>query len=393
MSTTGRTAQSDADALAARLREAPFVRVLAAADGDSVAASGVVARALDCPFQVSVTRTVAERERRAARVADDHPDEAALTLVVGDDAEGTAVPGIDRPATVTAVDVARDLGASPDPVLSLAGAFAAGAVPGAGESASVLAAAEERGLVERRPGVAVPTADLADGLGHSTLVHAEFSGDSTAAGAALADLDLPAELDGDARRAVASLVALSATGGEGVTPRAAESVERALRPYATPDAPFATVGGYADVLDAVAEDAPGTAVALALGHDARDAALTAWRDASERAHRALREATTGRYDGLFVARDDDAPVATTARLLRDFRSPEPVALVVGDGEAAAAATDDRGIGPAMRAGAAAVDGEAGGDARTGYARFDPDGDDGATSPETREFIAAFREAL
>ncbi|WP_135819979.1 exonuclease RecJ [Halostella litorea] len=391
MSTTGRTATAAPDALAATLREAPFVRVLAAADGDSVAAAGVVARALDCPFQVSVTRTAAERERRAATA--EQPRDAAATLVVGDDADGPAIAGRETPASVTAVDVARELGASADPVLALAGVAAAGGVPGAGESASVLAAAEERGLVERRPGVAVPVADLADGLAHTTLAHADFSGDPTAAGAALAELDLPADLDDGAYSTVASLVALSASGGERATPRAAEAVERALRPYATPESPFATVSGYADVLATTAEAAPGTAVAAALGHDVRDAALDAWRDAAERAHRALREATTGRYDGLFVARHDAAPVATTARLLQDFRSPEPVALVVGDGEAAAAAVEDRGVGAAMRAGADAVGGEAGGDARTGYVRFDSDQDDGAASPETKEFIAAFREAL
>ncbi|WP_121822822.1 exonuclease RecJ [Halostella salina] len=393
MSTTGRTATAAPDAVAATLREAPFVRILAAADGDSVAASGVVARALDCPFQVSVTRTAAERERRVAAVADDHPSDAAATLVVGDDADGPALAGRETPASVTAADVARELGASPDPVLALAGVVAAGEMPGAGESASLLAAAEDRGLVERRPGVAVPTADLTDGLAHTTLVHADFSGDPTAAGAALADLDLPAERDETARRAVASLVAIAASGGDDTPPRAAAAAERALRPYATPESPFATLGGYADVLATAAEAAPGTAVALALGHDARDGALTAWRDAAERAHRALREATTGRYDGLFVARYDAAPVATTARLLRDFRSPEPVALVVGDGEAAAAAVDDRTIGAAMRAGADAVGGEAGGDGHTGYARFDPDEDDGAASPDTKEFIAAFRGAL
>ncbi len=391
MSTTGRTATAAPDDLAARLREAPFVRILTAADGDSVAASGVVARALDCPFQVSVTRTDAARERRAEQFADDHADEAVV-LSVGNDDDGLAISGSDRPASVTAVDVASGLGASSDPVLALSGVAATGTTPGAGESERVLASATDQGLVARRPGVAVPTEDLVDGLAHSTLLHADFSGDPTTTGAALAELDLPAEMDGDARRAVASLVAISATGGEHTPRRAAEAVERALRPYATVDAPFATVGGYADVLEVTAETAPGTAVALALGHEARDVALDAWRDASERAHRALREGTTGRYDGLFVARHDAAPVATTARMLRDFRSPEPVALVVGDGEAAAAATTDCGIGEAVRAAAATVGGRSSGTGRRGYAQFDPD-EDGTSGPDTKEFIAAFREAL
>ncbi|WP_204282247.1 hypothetical protein, partial [Serratia marcescens] len=44
-------------------------------------------------------------------------------------------------------------------------------------------------------GVGVPTADLAAGLAHSTLVHASFSGDEQAAGAFLAELGLPPEPD------------------------------------------------------------------------------------------------------------------------------------------------------------------------------------------------------
>jgi hypothetical protein len=397
MSTSGRSGTGDGSApaasdVAAELRETDFVRVLARADGDCLAAAGLLARTCTergVPYQVRVGRF---GETLAAPQSDadgSEPDDAGDTTVgVGlDPAADARLPGEATPASVTAFDAARELGSSPDPVLALAGVIAAGRPPGGGETAHVLEAARESG-VERRPGVGVPTDDLADGLSHSTLAHAEYSGDAGAAQATLAELGLPADLDEAAHRTVASEYALAVVGQESATDRAAEAVERALRPYAVEggaDAPFATVEGYADVLDAVARERPGTGVALALGHEARADALAAWRNHAERAHEVLRTGTTGRYDGLFALRTDDAPVETVARLLRDFRSPEPVAVVVAETAAAAAAVEDAGVGPAMAEAADAVGGSGGGTPDRGYARFDPETD-------TKEFLAAFREA-
>ncbi len=388
MSTTGR-ATADADAasdIAAQLREAGFARLFANADGDSLAASGVLARALDdrgSPFQVSVVETREAYARRRDRLNDE-----TLVVSVGIGAEGSTaetaptIRATDRPASVTAFDVARELGSTADAVLALAGAASSETV-GAGETAPLLEAARENG-VERRPGVGIPVDDLSNGLAHSTLFHAPFSGDPGAVQAALAEIDLPAELDADAHRRVASLVALEATDVGTADVRAAEAIERALSPYAIPDGPFSTVEGYADVLSAVACDAPGTGIALALGHEARADALSAWRSHAAGAHKGLRDGTTGRYDGLFVARVDDAPVRTTARLLREYRSPEPVAMVVSDDEAGVTAADDSGVGRALERAVAEIGGEFAGTPQRGYARFDGD---------TKAFIAAFREAL
>ncbi|UPV73603.1 exonuclease RecJ [Halorussus limi] len=405
MSTSGRSGTGDGRAssasdAAAELREADFVRVLARADGDCLAAAGLLARACaerGVPYQVRVGRfgeTLADSDESGDEDAD-------ATVGVGLDAAADVhLPAEATPASVTAFDVAGELGATPNAALALAGVVAAGHPAGSGESAHVLERAREAGL-EPRPGVGVPTEDLADGLAHCTLAHAEYSGDTEAAQAALAELGLPAELDEAAHRTVASEFALAVTGVEAATDRAAEAVERALQPHAIPgggsgdesdstdpedvSAPFATVEGYADVLDAVARERPGTGVALALGHDARDDALDAWRGHAERAHTVLREATTGRYDGLFALRTDDAPVETVARLLRDFRSPEPVALVVSESEAAAFAVEDSAVGAAMTEAARAVDGTGGGTPDRGYARFDPETD-------AKEFLSAFREA-
>ncbi len=402
MSTSGRTAGEDAlsaSDIAATLRDADFVRIVAHADGDALAAGGLLARACataGIPFQVSATSFPAHR-------TDAGDDE--LVMTVGGQGGNVTLPEHTRPTSVVAFDVATELGGSPDPVLALAGAVAAGVSPGAGDTARLLDTAD----LTRRPGVSTPTEDVADGVAHSTLLHAGFSGDAGAVQAELAELDLPVELDDDAHRKIASLVALSVAGPEGATPRAGETVQRALRPYELgDDHPFATLDGYADVLDAVAHEQPGTGIALALGHDARAPALDAWRTHSKAAHAVVRNATTGRYDGLFVARTDDAPVVTAARLLGDFRSPEPIALVVTDDEAAAVAVGDRGIddsdsgpqsnstagsdsnpdlvdlGNAMRTVGSRLGGDGTGSRRRGYARFDAD---------AKEFLSAFREAV
>ncbi|WP_049970443.1 hypothetical protein [Haladaptatus cibarius] len=389
MATSGRTASEDAPTasdIAATLRDADFVRIVAYPSGDALAASGILARSCattGIPFQVSATRFPAQR-------AESHDDEVVMT--VGAPGGDVALPEHpEHPASLSAFEAGEELGGAPDPVLALAGVVAGGTTPGASDvsdapgCARLLEVASDR--LTRRPGASTPTEDLADGLAHSTLIHAGFSGNPGAVQAELAEIGLPVELDDDAHRRVASLVALSVTGPESATPRAGETVENALRPYELENGPFATLGGYADVLDAVAREQSGMGIALALGYDARAPALDAWREHAKKAHTVLHEATTGRYDGLFVARTDDAPVETAVRLLGNFRSPEPIALVVTDDEAAAVAVSDTevtGLDMAMETAATELGGDGTGSARRGYARFDAD---------AKEFLSAFREAL
>lgn len=388
MSTADRHAgfESAASAVAAACRDAEFVRLVASADGDALAAIGVLARALDAtgrPFQASVVEPPADPTRAT---------DADVTIAVGctdAPADHSLTPGTE-PLSETAFEAARELGVDGDPVLALAGASTADGAP----SGDLLDAATEAG-VQRRPGVAVPTTGLDEGLAYSTLVHAPFSGNPDAASEALAALDLSpddSEHDDEARRRIASMLAIRTVAHDGATPRAADAVEGALRPHAG-TGPFATVEGFGDVLDAVAREQPGTGVALALGYDASDPALDAWRTHGERAHRALRTADTGRYDGLFVARVDRTtteavdgsavPVGTVARLLREFRSPEPVVLVVTDGRAAAVAADDADLATRMQQAAQAVDGRAAGTGRRARATFEGD---------ASAYVTAFREA-
>ncbi|WP_254823705.1 exonuclease RecJ [Haloglomus halophilum] len=391
------------ESVAAACREAGLVRLVATSDGDALAATGVLARALSAtgiPFQASVHPFPAETRGDGT--------DADATVTVGAPGGDVALDG--HPASPAAYAAARDIAPdAADPTLALAGVLAAGAAPG--DDPTTLADDATAAGCDRRPGVGVPTADLADGLAHTTLVHTPDSGDIEAYRAALAERDLPTERTGDtseddtaagearedAGRRLASLLAFDAVRSGEAPPRAADAAERALRPHAGARCPFATVEGYADVLDATARRAPGTGVALALGHDAREAALDAWREHASAAHHALRAADTSRYDGCVAVVTRTGPVETVARLVRDFRSPEPAVLVIGDGEAAAAG-DGVDVGEPLRATAAAggpsggrasSDGSGGGTSHargeTAYARLD-------TSDPTG-LLDAFREEL
>jgi hypothetical protein len=371
-------ATAPGEGVAAACRDAGLVRLVATSDGDALAATGVLARALSAtgtPFQASV------RPLPGAALGDG--TDADATVTVGAPGGDTALDS--HPASPAAYAAARALAPdAADPALALAGVIAAGATPG--DDPTTLADDVRAAGVERRPGLGVPTADLADGLAHTTLAHTPDSGDSGAYREALEARDLPTERSPDigdeAGRRLASLLAFDAVRSGEAPPRAADAVERALRPHA--GGPFATVEGYADVLDATARRAPGTGVALALGHDAREAALDAWREHGTAAHRALRAADTGRYDGLLAVVTRTGPVGTVARLARDFLSPEPAVLVVGDGECAAAGDGVDVAGP-TRVTAATADGETVARGDTAYARLD--------TSDPAALVDAFREGL
>ena len=384
--------------VATRLGDAGFVRLVPAQTGDAVAAAGLLARTLEAAgvaFQTSV-------EPVPSRA--DCETDADVTVALGRPATcATVTLGLDRPASEAAFAVRREFDRTAGQpldretvVLALAGTLAAGTDP----DETLLGPADDVGL-DRRPGVAIPTRDVADALAHSTLVHAPFSGSVERTTAVLADAGITVDR-AETSREVASLVALSVAGDEQGTERGAHSVERLLRPHV--GGPFETIGGFADVLSATARERPGLAVALAMGVDEREQALAVWREHASRAHAAVREARTGRYNGLYVARFDTAvPTDTVARLLRDYRSPEPVVVTIADGEAVALAhtgnsdsvpavgDGERGsgdgkrhVGTAMREAAHELGGAGGGTATRGRARFDGD---------SSEFVLALREAL
>jgi len=329
MAATGRTASFESAALAERVRDAAFVHAVAHADGDSLAAASQLARACDAlgtPYQVSLVRSRSSARSRVASVA-----ASDTALAIGVDAGEDAHPlDTDGPHALAAHEVADRLAPeSADPALALAGAVSTDWTP----QGDVLDAA----AVSRRPGVGIPVADLADGLAHSTRLSGPFSGDEGMAGALLAELGLPAELDADAHRRLASRVALDVTDDAPVS--AADALSRVLRPHVLDDDSFETVEGYADVLDTVARVAPGVGTAFALGRGDRADVLDAWRDAASAAHAALAAAEVKRYSGLVTVDAGDADPWLVARLARDFHGVEPAALALGDESAALATTD------------------------------------------------------
>jgi len=361
MATTDRTdAAAPAEALADRLHEAAFATLVARADGEALAAAGLLATACESAgtaYQVATVRTRRELETRLEAA-----DESATPVTVGvPDEDGLA----DDPAQ-TAFEAAEALGASPDPAVALAGSVAGGGDP---EDAPALADS-----FDRRPGIAAPTDDLADALAHTVLAHVECSGDPDAASAVVADVG-----EADAARRVASVLAIDAVTADGATERAAETVGRAIHPHA--GGPLETVEGLADVLNALATEAPGQAIALALGTGS-EPALAVWREHARAVHAAVRDADTERHAGLLVARTD-GPVEAVARLLRDCRAPEPAVLAVGGGEAALA-TVETPAEPVVTA-AEAVDGSGLARETAGYARFDAD--------HTEDVIEGVREAV
>ncbi|UTF53429.1 exonuclease [Natronosalvus rutilus] len=368
-----------------RLESADFVRIVTRADGDGLAAAGLLARTLtDCetPFQVTVGKTIGDRTARLQPSDDRTPGTVSVAIGPHDagsdtdtDADVADVVSLEtetRPATLAAAELACDLEGSPDPVLTLAGSIAAGIEPGAGESEWVLESALESGRLERRPGVGVPTADVVDGLTASMGCLAPWSGDEGAVADALEGLGIDVDVTGDGddndgngdaidldpdsdpdpntHRTIGSVVALDVVSDDDASEHAATAIGRFLRPYAITDGrPFATLEGYADVLEATAALEAGTGVALAMGHEARKPALEAWRTCGRRVHAAIDDASTGRYDGLFVVDVGDAPVRPAARLVLAYRSPEPAVLALGDEEAALATRDASGFGPTLEA--------------------------------------------
>lgn len=420
---TGSTAVTEADpkTLAGVVHDAPFVRLVARDDGDALAAAALlarVARDLDTPYQVRVS---ADPGGAIESLASDDSDDVSIAIGANG-TESSSVTGIhaiagDRcPASTAAFAVAGELGIDADPVLTLAGIIAAGTVPESNDPGDALEAAKRRDLVDRRPGVAVPSMasseDLAEGLAASTLFRAPVSGDVEAARAILSDLDTSATIDGDSlsnddHQQLASLLAVEVVGMPTASERSASALERVLRPYAIVDSePFATVGGYADVLRALAREAPGTGIALAISKDdlddrLRTVALDEWRSHGTTVHRSIAGATTSRYDGVFVARVD-APagaIATVAEVIRDFRSPEPIALVIDadDGRIAAAASEPVGIGETLRSVADEFHATGwGGPTRGGLDMADVDDERDAAGNGNRdasELLAATREAL
>jgi hypothetical protein len=413
-------AETTTGTLADAVGDAPFVRLVASDDGDALAAAALlarVARAIDVPYQVRVNADPI-RALRSVATEGSEAESADVSIAIGSGARTAdvdvgsdsgirAISGTDSAASASAFAVARKLGLDPDPVLALAGVVASDGPSDSDEVGDVLEAGERRDLVERRPGVALPSLEsvegMATGLAASTLVLAPTSGDPEAAREVISEAGIDettasGSIPVDDHRRLASLLAVDVCGAPSASDRSATALDRVLRPYAIAgSAPFATVGGYADVLRALAREAPGTGIALAISESdpdegLRSAALETWRSHGMAVHRALDGGTANRYDGVYEVRLEapDGVLATAAEVVRDFRSPEPIAIAadVDGGRIAVAATRTDGVGNTLRSVADEFDAAGwGGPARGGVRATD------ATDVAPAELLEATREAL
>lgn len=341
--------------VAATIRDQLLVQIGVRADAASLAASGILAhacRGAGTAFHVSTVRTVAECEEWRETT---DPEAGLLTL--GIDENGSQDESLVRVAAATAHRLEVPVPAG----LVVAGGLADGYHPSELDAPGV-----ELDGIHQRLGLGIPIDDPVAGLAYSTLIHGPFSGSPEAVGDLLPDDD-GADRLGDDEKGVASVVALESLGVDAASTRAAHGLEAVLNPHVGAG-PFVTVEGYADVLGVLATSQPGLGVGLALGADIHEAAVGAWQDTAKLAHQGVREADTARYDGVMVAQTS-GPVELVARLMRDYRSPEPVVLALNDGIAGIAAAE-RAAGPLVEAVIEAGIGSGLARDDTGFVRFD-----------------------
>ena len=372
------TIDGSAESVATTLADTAFVRVICRSDGDAIAAAGLLARALrreNTPFQIR-----ADQFGQADPTINDQDDDCCIALGLSHPAAdininpveqsvtrsvyavtealsasqhastsaSASVSGSDTPGDVSRedVDIDADTTIPPtDTLLAVSGIVTTG-VSLEAESVISTQAQEQTQTqsrkkdksgfatalletitktdtisIDQHPGVGIPVGNIVDGLAHSTLIHASFSGDIDATRAMIAEIDIDADVNDDSdnqdgstdamslidlstedQRTIASAVTIDVIKTSTAAIGTAISLERALHPQYLPDGPMTTIEGYADVLRAVSRERPGTAIALAISHDANDAALTAWREHAQAVHHILETAHTGRYDGVYVLR-------------------------------------------------------------------------------------------
>jgi hypothetical protein len=328
MATTGTATESrDPVNLASDLHDADLVRVVSRADGDGLAAATILGAALadrDIPRHLSLAPS---RKRVAPRLEGDD-----TVIVLG--FQGFEQSCNADSAAACAYELAQELGTDPDPGLALAGATVAGVPP----ADPALEAARDRGLTQR-PGLAIPTADMATGLAYTGWLHAEFSGDEEATTKFLADLDLPEPMNEQGHRMVASAVALEATDTQ-PSERASTAIANAVGPRTTPTA-FETIGGYADVLNAATKmDAGAALAALLTGAESR--LLEMWQMYGAKVHEAVAELPQTETP-VETATVEGIPPEDVARLGRDFRVPADRFYVEGPATIALATREETAI--------------------------------------------------
>ncbi|MFB6254749.1 MAG: hypothetical protein ABEI06_09070 [Halobacteriaceae archaeon] len=308
----------DVSAVADIITSASFVHILAIADGDGIAASGILGRTLDTiniPYQISCVQT---NEAAVNRIQAGDDTTTYVTVGMQTKKQDTQIAG-DMPLSIGAYDIAQAIGADIDPLLAIVGSSCCAAMDD-----DQVRHLQSEADISQQPGVAIPTDEIGQGLMYSTRFHAPFSGSEDAVKDLLESCNIDDSPDMEAYRQLASRVALEMTTLDAPL-SAANTIAEWLKPHYIDDGPFLTVEGYADVLSVLARNDPGLAVGLALDYPVKDRALSVWRENAQRIHTIVANADIRRYQGFSVAKVQAYPWIAT-RLLRKFRSKEPVML-------------------------------------------------------------------
>lgn len=325
MATTGTpTAASEPADLANTLDGSALARIQSRADGDGLAAAAILGNALaelGIPRHLSVSPDVEPTN------PDTETEAGAVTI----DVRTLDAACNNNSLALCAYETAVAMGADPDPGMAIGGAITAHVTP----RGNALADAEAQGLTER-PGVAIPTPDLVSGLAHSSWLRAPFSGDEDAT-ADFLDEHALRPIDGtEDRKRLASAIAFIVTESM-AQERTTDALASALGPQTSPTA-FETVGGYADVLRAVAARAPGVGLAALLDEVDEAALLDHWRSYGDAVHEAVSNISTDSDIATGIV--EEVRPADVARLAHAYCVETKRVSVTGPTSIALAANDD-----------------------------------------------------
>lgn len=313
------------DGLARSLTESSFVHILTRPSAEQLAASATLLAATSTPGHVRVL------DGRTA------PPSVSEGLVITTDPRGDEATTFlgDEPLHRAVAVVEGLSGAVPEPVRALEG--------------------EE---FTPSPGIVTPVDDLGTAIATSLRLYGPLSGRRPEAVAErLRDAGLPtaideARTDEGAGRRLAGWLAASALEAEDRPPSAADALESALSPIHLPHGPVPTREGLVDLLETVAWEDPGIALACLLGDGRWDAAIGRYVYLANRVYEVVGTRPTNGPDDLVSTTVDDVPPGPTARLWTAYRLHRSYGLVVSGGEPARvglAATGPRGASALLEA--------------------------------------------
>ncbi len=289
---------------------ADFVRIYTRRSPDSLVAAGLLARFCTdegIPFHVRPLDSGAP----VPTVVDPDDDTIEVAISCRD-----STP--EEPICLLVHDFLSDLGASLDPLYTLAGIDAADYDPEtiAPELLADTGCAQE-------PGIGIPTSDIVTGLASSTLQHTEYSGDVDATQQALDAFGIPDPAKATPKE-LASFAAVTSVTSARSTHQSAQGLTRFLHPHFI-EHPYQSIEGYGDIIRVLSHPTPGHVISLALPTPEYDLIRSRWQTYATEAHDAVRTATPTATNNYYRANINTEFPFTPARLL-SYHTTQPTVI-------------------------------------------------------------------